>query len=146
MIMLGIGYGLVMPACTGALMGTLPREHTGVGSATNGTFLQIGSALGVAIVGSTLSRRYERQINSALVTQHVPQAIHDTILGSLGAALGVAQHVRGPIGELLSQTARSAFISGMDLGLRVAAAVAFAGLLVALLTLPFRATPGENPK
>jgi hypothetical protein len=33
-------------------MGSLPSGHAGVGSATNGTFLQVGGALGVAVIGS----------------------------------------------------------------------------------------------
>jgi hypothetical protein len=138
-IMLGIGTGIVFPACVGALMGTLPPEHTGVGSATNGTFVQVGAALGVAIVGSLLSTRYQHRMTRALAGHHVPHAIHETILGSLGAALGVAERVGGVAGTLLAAAARSAFLSGMDLGLRVAAIVTFAGVVVALVALPVRA-------
>jgi len=143
-IMLGVGAGLTFPACVGSVMGTLPREHLGVGSATNGTFVQVGGALGVAIVGSALSARYQHRMTDALARQHVAHAIHETILGSLGAALGVAERVGGVAGALLSEAARSAFMSGMDLGLEVAAGVALAGVLAALLALPFRATPAED--
>src|SRR5690348_13148234 len=38
LILLGVGAGLVLPSATGSVMGSVPREHTGVGSATNGTF------------------------------------------------------------------------------------------------------------
>jgi EmrB/QacA subfamily drug resistance transporter len=143
-IMLGLGAGVVFPAALGSLMGTLPAEHTGVGSATNGTFVQIGGALGVAIVGSALSTRYQHRMTDALAGRHVPHSIHETILGSLGAALGVAEHVGGVAGALLAEAARSAFISGMDLGLRIGAYVALAGVFVALLALPVRATRGEK--
>lgn len=139
-IMLGVGAGVVMPAALGSVMGTLPLEHTGVGSATNGTFVQVGGALGVAIVGSALSTRYQHRMTDALAGQHVPHAVHDTILGSLGGALGVAEHLGGVAGALLAGAARSAFMSGMDLGLRIAACVALAGVLVALLALPVTAT------
>ena len=144
MIMLGVGAGLTFPACVGSVMGTLPREHLGVGSATNGTFMQIGGALGVAIVGSALSTRYQHRMIQALAGQHVPYAIHETILGSLGAGLGIAERVGGVAGALLSQAARSAFMSGMDLGLRIAAGVALAGVVVALIALPLRTTPAQG--
>ena len=144
-IMLGIGAGVVFPACLGSLMGTLPLENTGVGSATNGTFVQIGGALGVAIVGSALSTRYQDRMNTALAGHHVPAAIHDTILGSLGAALGVAERVGGITGALLSAAARTAFMSGMKLGMEIAAGIALAGVLVALIALPFRTTPNPAP-
>jgi hypothetical protein len=46
MILLGVGAGLVIPCATASVMGSVPREHTGVGSATNGALLQVGGALG----------------------------------------------------------------------------------------------------
>ncbi len=139
-ILIGVGAGLVWPACIGSLMGTLPPEHTGVGSATNGTFAQVGSALGVAVVGSLLATRYEHLMTRALAGRHVPPAIHATILSSIGAALNIAQHIGGLTGALLATAARSAFVSGMDLGLQAAAGVALAGCLMALVVLPVRAT------
>ena len=39
-------------------MGSLPAEQAGVGSATNSTFLQLGGALGVGVLGSLLNTRY----------------------------------------------------------------------------------------
>jgi len=138
MTMLGVGAGLVFPAGVGAVMGSLPSEHTGVGSGTNGTSVQIGGALGVAVVGSLLSTRYEHRMTSMLAPYRIPHTIEQTILGSLGGALGVAGHLGGATGALLSNLARSAFISGMDLGLSVAAAVAVAGAALALFALPSR--------
>jgi hypothetical protein len=61
MALLGVGAGLVIPSATASVMGSLPGEHTGVGGGTNGTFLQTGGALGVAVVGSLLSNRYDDQ-------------------------------------------------------------------------------------
>jgi len=52
MILAGAGAGLVIPAVSGSVMNSLPRAHTGVGSATNGVFIQVGGALGVAVIGS----------------------------------------------------------------------------------------------
>jgi Major Facilitator Superfamily len=42
MIMLGLGAGLAIPCTTAAVMGSVPRGDTGVASATNGTFMQVG--------------------------------------------------------------------------------------------------------
>ena len=46
LILLGVGAGLTIPSATDSVMGSLPSGHTGVGSATNGAFMQIGGALG----------------------------------------------------------------------------------------------------
>jgi EmrB/QacA subfamily drug resistance transporter len=144
MVLLGIGAGLVIPSSTGAVMGSLPTANTGVGSATNGAFMQVGGALGVAVIGSLLSIRYQHRVTEALAPYHVPQAIAQTIRGSLGGALQVAKQLGGTTGQLLSEFAHSAFISGMDLGMLVAAIVGFAGALFALLALPSRSAGDEE--
>jgi tryptophan-rich sensory protein len=79
MIMLGVGAGLVIPAATASVMGSVPRDNTGVGSATNGAFLQIGGALGVAVVGSLLATRYADRMTTVLAPYHVPHAAMSTI-------------------------------------------------------------------
>ena len=56
--LLGLGAGLAMPAAVGALMGTIPEDKAGVGSALNDTVQQAGTALGIAILGSLLSSGY----------------------------------------------------------------------------------------
>ena len=146
MILLGVGAGLTIPSATESVMGSLPGGHTGVGSATNGAFLQVGGALGVAAIGSLLNTRYQDRITSALMPYHVPHAVQQTILGSLGGALGVADHVGGILGAELGQRARSAFVSGMDLGLATGACVAAAGCLIALLALPSRTATEARPE
>ena len=144
MVMLGVGTGLVIPSATGAVMGSLPAAHTGVGSATNGSFMQVGGALGVAVIGSLLSTRYQHRITGALAPYHVPHAVEEAVRGSLGSALGVARQIGGVTGQLLAQFAHSAFISGMDLGLFGASVVALAGALFALLALPSRPAPEDD--
>ena len=144
MVMLGVGAGMVIPPSTGAVMGSLPSAHTGVGSATNGAFMQVGGALGVAVIGSLLSTRYQHRLTGVLAPYQLPHAIRETILGSLGSALALAGQLGGSTGRLLAQFARSAFISGMDLGLLTAAVVALAGALFALLALPSRPAAEED--
>jgi EmrB/QacA subfamily drug resistance transporter len=146
LVMLGVGAGLTIPSATESVMGSLPSGDTGVGSATNGAFLQVGGALGVAVIGSLLSTRYQDLMTSSLARYHVPHAIMQIILGSVGGALGVAGRLGGVLGAELGHLARSSFASGMDLGLLTGAAVAFGGCVIALLALPARAVcpPGDS--
>ena len=150
MIMLGVGAGLTIPCTTALVMGSLPPGDTGVGSATNGTFMQVGGALGVAVIGSVLATRYTGRMTSLLAPYHLPHAVESSILGSVGGALGVAARVGGSTGALLAHAARIAFLSGMDLGLAIGAAVGLAGAIVALAAVPGRpraatsATPGTG--
>ncbi len=145
MILLGVGAGLAIPSATNSVMGSVPGGDTGVAAATNGSFMQLGGALGVAVIGSLLTTRYQGEITAALAPYHVPHVAMSVILGSLGGALEVAARAGGVAGALLAQAARAAFVSGMDLGLRVGAAVALAGAVIALATLPGRPR-GRRPR
>lgn len=138
MLLTGVGAALVIPAVSGSVMNSLPLGNLGVGSATNGVSIQVGGALGVAVIGSLLSTRYQDLMAASLAPLHVPQAIENTITSSIGGALGVAAQMGGVSGRLLAHAARVAFISGADLGLLTAAAVVLAGCVLALLTVPLR--------
>ena len=140
LIGLGVGFGLA-PSIN-SIMGSLPISDAGVGSATSDTSMQLGGALGVAVLGTTLSIRYQNFMTPLLAHQQIPTSIDKLITGSLGSALAVSTHVHGKAGEALAEAARRGFVSGMDLGLVVATVVVAVAGLVALVALPTR--PGES--
>ena len=147
MLVLGLGLGLAMAPSTESIMGSLPRERAGVGSATNSTVMQVGGALGVAILGSALSTKYAAHVDSLLASyhHHVPAQVARAIHSSLGGALAVAHKVGGVAGSVLAHNARVGFLSGMDLALALGAAVTLLGAGVALVFLPSRA-PGVSDR
>jgi len=138
LVLLGIGTGLAFAPSTESVMGSVPRERTGVGSATNGTALQLGGALGVGVLGSLLASRYQGRLDPVLALRGAPAAARHLVDGSLGGALAVAQHVGGAQGAALATLAREAFVSGMDLAMVVGAAVASVGAVLVLVFLPSR--------
>ncbi|HZU56597.1 MAG TPA: MFS transporter [Actinocrinis sp.] len=139
LLLLGAGAGLAIAPATASVIGSLPPERAGVGSATNGTALQTGGALGVAVLGSTLAARYQGQMTAALTGHAVPPAAAHAITGSLGGALGVAGQIGGTNGALLAAAGRAAFLDGMHLAATVAAVVVAVGALLVLIALPSRA-------
>ena len=140
---IGIGVGLTLAPSTESVMGSLPRGDAGVGSATSDTSMQIGGALGVGVLGTVLNLHYQSFLAPLLAHQSIPEAIDKLILGSLGGALAVAEHLPGSSGQALSQAARRGFVSGMDLGLIVAAAVVGVAGLIVLVALPSRPDSGR---
>ena len=58
MFFMGAGLGLVNAPATESIMGSLPPEKAGVGSAVNDTTRELGGTLGVAVVGSLFSSVY----------------------------------------------------------------------------------------
>ncbi|MEU8887173.1 MFS transporter [Streptomyces sp. NPDC048442] len=121
MVAIGAGAGLAMPAAITALMGAIPAEHAGVGSALNDTIQQAGAALGVAALGSILATGY-----AASMPDTAPAAARHSLSDALALAARTGDGA-------LARTARDAFTSGMGTtflisaaGVLVAAVVAFA--------------------
>lgn len=140
MLCLGFASGLLMPTCADAILGAVPRAKAGVGSATYGVSIQVGGSIGVAVIGSIVSSRYQHRL-TPLIAHLAPPAVLHTITGSLGGALTVAAKLAPPYNSLLAHAARTAFISGTHLSASVSAIIAAAGALVVLALLPARQQP-----
>jgi len=143
--LMGSGTGLAFAPCTEAVMGSLPLDRTGVGSATNSAALQTGGALGVGLLGSLLNTRYEARLTPTLLRHAVPGSVAHVITGSLGGALAVAQQAGASLGPQLAAAARGAFVSGMDLAVGVGAVVVAVAALVVLAVLPNRGRSTRSP-
>ncbi|MEO8696796.1 MAG: DHA2 family efflux MFS transporter permease subunit [Acidimicrobiales bacterium] len=137
--LLGFGMAHVMPAATESIMGSLPREKAGVGSAMNDTTRQVGGAVGVGLLGSILSSRYGSHVTSGLAGI-APSSLVDRAKDSIGSALGVAQNdpAAESIRTQITATARSSFVSGMHTTLFIAASIVVLGALAVLKFLPAR--------
>ena len=150
MLLIGLGAGLLMPTATNSVVGSVPRGDAGVGSATNGVAIQVGGALGVAVLGSLMSTRYQDHLTGVLAGHTMPAAASHAILGSLGGALTVANAVGGTTGALLAHAARAAFMSGSALALGIGSGIAVVGALLVFALLPSgvsgrrAARPGET--
>jgi EmrB/QacA subfamily drug resistance transporter len=140
MLFLGGGLGLIQAPATEAIMGSLPPAKAGVGSAVNDTARELGSTLGVAIVGSVFSSIYASKIGTALAGSPVPQPAIDIAKESVGGAEVVAQQAgqqAGPQAESMIHTAiNNSFIDGWHAGSWVCFAVVLLGALVAWRWLP----------
>ncbi len=142
--LLGIGSGLTVAPCTESVMGSVPVELAGVGSATNSTALQIGGALGVAVLGSLLSTHYQNDMGSLLAHSVIPGPVLHTAIGSLGGALGIARHVGGSVGYSLARSARQSFIDAMTFAVSVGAMLSGVAAVLVLALLPSRGSEGTE--
>jgi hypothetical protein len=152
-IIMGLGMGLTMAPAIEAIMGSLPRAQAGVGSAMNSSVMQVGGAMGVAVIGSVLASGYRSVIGGTLAGHAVPAVAATAIKSSVGGALEVAHRAPGALGAALAVVARHGFVHGMGLAMPVAAGVALAGALVVLIFLPARAEgdpdaapPADEPR
>ncbi len=133
----GLGMGLAMAPATEAVMGSLPKDKAGVGSAVNDTTRQVGGALGVAILGSILTSAYGNRLTEDLSGQPVPGTARDGLAG----ALATAAHLPHELGAALARTAKESFVHGMDITVAAGACVVLLGAVISFLLLPTRTDP-----
>ncbi len=144
MLVLALGISLVMAPATESVMGSLPPTKAGVGSAVNDTTRELGGALGVAVLGSLLASGYAASMATSLRNLPLPGEVLAAAGQSLGAALGLAADVGGPVGDTVALAARTAFVDAMGTGVLVAAGVALLGAVVAAAFLPGKATVASS--
>lgn len=87
-VLLGLGFGLVNPPITNTALAGMPAGQAGVAAAVTSTARQVGGALGVAILGSVVTSRFQHEIVVRLDGLALPagvraQVTHATI-GSTG--------------------------------------------------------------
>ncbi len=137
-VTMGVGMGLAMTPATDSIMGSLPREKAGVGSAVNDTTREVGGALGVAILGSLLAAGYHSSMDQSAALHALPAPAASVAHDSLGGAVQVTGQL-GAAGQSVLTDAAHAFVNAMSSTVLIAAAVAVVGALVALVWLPSRA-------
>ena len=143
MVLAGIGMGLTTAPATEAIMGVVPKEKAGIGSAVNDATRELGATLGVAIIGSIYASRYASGIQDAAGT--LPAPALDTATDSIGAALTIADQL-GPAGQTLLEASQAAFFDGFQVGCLVAASVLIAGAVFAARFLPSRPSLTTTPE
>jgi len=141
MVMAGGGLGLITAPATEAIMGVVPKEKAGVGSAVNDATRLFGATLGVAVIGSIAASLYATRLG-ATIPPDLPLGAALAAKGSVGGALIAAQGL-GRAGLTsashgLDLAAIGAFLHSFAWSLRVAGAVAFGGAVMAAALLPSR--------
>jgi EmrB/QacA subfamily drug resistance transporter len=129
LVVFGLGMACTSTPSTTAIVTALPPAKQGVGSAVNDVARELGSALGIAILGSVFNSGYRHAVGHASAALP-PDAAH-AVGESPGAAFSIASKM-GIDGQQLSSAARDAFASGLGNAMAVGATIA---ILAAAFTL-----------
>lgn len=109
MLAMGLGMGLAMTPSTEAITVALPRERQGVASALNDVTRELGTALGVALLGAVFTAGYRGAIDARV--RGVPTAVAETARKGIANALAAADGA-SPDAPALIRAAREAFVDG----------------------------------
>ncbi|WP_410810212.1 MFS transporter [Micromonospora sp. 067-2] len=115
LLVMGVGCALANPAIVEAVMSAIPAEKAGAGAGVDGTMTEVGSSLGIAVLGAVLNARFAALLPATLAGA-----------GSFPVALAAAGE--GPEREAVTVAFASALETGQTVG---AAAVLLGGLVAA---------------
>jgi EmrB/QacA subfamily drug resistance transporter len=116
----GLGAGLALAPASEALLGAIPVERAGLGSALSDMSQEIGIALGVALLGALVATGYRSRLPA-----DAPTVARESLAGAVG--------LHDP---QLTAAARAAFEHGAALATLVAAAIAVGAALLSVSLLP----------
>ncbi len=134
----GAGIGIALPTTLDIILGVLPPEQTGAGSALTRALQQIAASFGVAILGSVLNNVYQSTL--APHVAGLPAAGRDLAQGSIAGAAAVAAHLPPAIGGPLAHAAKDAYTAGLADVMIVSAALMVLTAIAIAVFLPSRAT------
>lgn len=91
----GLGIGLATAQLTGVIMVDVPMDKTGQGSGSQSTVRQIGSALGIAVLGTVLFTATQASLETKLATLNVTSeqsvGIVNAVVDSAGSVIPALQ-------------------------------------------------------
>ena len=138
----GVGVGMATAQLTSVILAEIPVAESGQASGLQSTFRQLGSALGVAILGTLLIGTLGRSTTSALEDVGAPAPVvtqvTDAVTGSAGAVIPSLQAV--PATAAYGDAASDAMIHASKVTTGIAALVIAVGL-AATVALPFVPKP-----
>jgi MFS family permease len=82
----GIGIGFAVAPVTSAVMATAPKDRVGNASGVLSTMRQVGSLMGIAVLGAVLQNRVTANITEGVQTiTQIPEALKQKIVAAAGS-------------------------------------------------------------
>jgi EmrB/QacA subfamily drug resistance transporter len=135
LLVTGAGSALVSTPATTAIISSLPVAQQGVASAVNDVAREVGSAVGIAILGSLFNQGYRTGV--ADVVAAAPEQVAHAVQESPAAGLAIAGQM-GSAGAPLASAVHDAFASGLSQAMVAAAVISVLGAAFVLWRSPRR--------
>ncbi len=138
-LILAAGMALAMAPATNSIMSAIPANKSGIGSAMNDTTRELGTALGVAVLGTFMNNIYITGVKGSLqLIPGLPKELIEATSSSIQAAHAIAAMPQVPkiMGTLIVSTANQSFVNGMTHAMMVGAIIMACSAVFVLITLP----------
>lgn len=132
------GCGLAVTLSTDLVVATAPPERAGAAAGISETSANLGSAIGIALLGSLATAIYRMRI-ADFIPQNMPgQTAHD-IQSTLGSAVAAAQQLPQPAHDAILAAARETFVQSMHITAGVCAVLIL--IMAVIIQLMLRRLP-----
>jgi EmrB/QacA subfamily drug resistance transporter len=145
-LLFGFGIGFANSQLTNVVLSEIDPEKSGVASGANSTSRQVGSALGVAVIGAAFASLTARNTTDALKASSLPGSVRDAAISgvrSSGAGYHPGTKLAPDVAHSLSHALTSGITDGTRGALLIAAAFVTFGAIVSLL-IPRVTVPGVD--
>ncbi|MEU7212636.1 MFS transporter [Streptomyces sp. NPDC044989] len=133
LVVAGLGIGLSGATGTAAITGSLGRGQQGVASAMNDTTREVGSAVGIALMGSIYGSHYRTSLPGTV--DQLPADAAESVRDSAASGLHVAEQL-GARGATLADQVKSAFMDGLSASLIAVSVIVLAAAIGCLFRAP----------
>ena len=137
----GFGVGIFLPSLTEEVMNGAPKEAGGVAGATADAAVELGAAIGVAVIGTAISSRYHSKLPAA--AHSLPHKAYSAVHDSLYGAHAVAAKLPVSASHALIKGADHAWLQGFRFAAIVAAGI-FAATALWATRLPLHPAVSEE--
>ncbi|OKK08098.1 tetracenomycin C resistance and export protein [Streptomyces sp. CB03234] len=137
--LLGLGLAPVMVGATEVIVGNAPLELSGVAGGLQQAAMQVGGALGTAVLGAVMSSKVSSEFaanwkDAGIPVPADPKLEQAAEFGIVPAELAKVPGMTPDLLDRISGVIHDTFMSGMGLAFTVAGVVAVIAALVAMLT------------
>jgi EmrB/QacA subfamily drug resistance transporter len=132
--LLGVGVGLSLGALTQAAVSSVGLERAGMASSLLGALRQVGTALGIALLGTLITSGSTAAIERDLRALPIPSDTHSVLSRALadGRTADIASIASNVDAQVLQRTAGDGFIAGLHSAFLAAGIVLLTGAALAL--------------
>lgn len=135
LVLVSSGLTLAQVPSSDAIMGSIPREQAGAGSATNAAIRQIAASLGIALIGGISQVGYRAAIVGTAAFKALPASSAATAGAGFNGARSLSRSM-GSSGDALAAAARAAYVRGMEASMVMTAVIALVGAFLAIRMMP----------
>lgn len=128
----GAGLMLTFAVTADTILASAPSTRTGAAAAISETAMELGGALGIAILGSVLSAYYRSDLK---LPAGLPAQQRGAARESVSGGVETGMHLPGALGRQVADAARQGFTDSLHTTTLIGATLMVLGAVAALITL-----------